>query len=281
MTRERLKDWAKLALNRSYWKSVLVAFILAFTAGTTTSSGSSSGEFSDIDFSNMSEEEILIIVGIIVAVMLIGFVMWIVGMLVKAFLLNPLQVGCQAYFCEGLEDQDAGLGLMGKGFKTNYKNVAKTMFFKDLYLFFWSLLSWIPVVIFIGGVTVCAIMENNLNLSGDNSFTGVVIVALGSVLFIGIILAMIPYIMKTYEYMMIPYILADNPDMESKEVFALTKKMMTGHKWEAFVLFFSFMGWYLLSIFTCGILNIFYVEPYRAYTVAAYYKVLRQKEDNL
>ncbi len=281
MTRERLKDWAKTALNRSYWKSVLVALILTATVGSSSSSGSGSGDLSEIDFSQMSEEEIIIILGVIAVVLFIGFMMWIVGMLIKAFLLNPLHVGCQAYFCEGLENPEVSLGLMGKGFKPNYKNVAKTMFFKDLYLFFWSLLSWIPVIIFLGGVLVCAIFEENLSVSGDDSLISVILIILGSLMVLGVILAMIPYIMKSYEYLLIPYILADNPDMERKEAFALTKKMMTGHKWEAFVLYLSFMGWYILSAFTCGILNIFYVEPYRAYTIAAYYKVLNQKNQAL
>ena len=73
------------------------------------------------------------------------------------------------------------------------------------------------------------------------------------------------------------YILADNPNMSSKEAFALTKKMMTGHKWECFVLNLSFLGWVFLSLCTCGILAIFYVEPYKAYTMAGFYKVRAQQ----
>ena len=65
--------------------------------------------------------------------------------------------------------------------------------------------------------------------------------------------------------------------MDTKEVFALNKKMMTGYKWEAFVLNLSFIGWVMLSLLTCGLLAIFYVEPYRAYTMAAFYKVRNQQ----
>lgn len=277
MTRERLKSWAKTALNRSYWKSVLVAFILSFTVGGTSSSSGSSSDLSNVNFDNMSEEEILILVGVLIAVLAIGFVIWVIGMLMKAFLFNPLHVGCQAYFCEGLENPDSSLGLMGKGFKTNYKNVAKTMFFRDLYLWLWSLLSWIPVAIFIVGLIIIGVYEESMGIYEMSAVSTIWIVLLCIVLFVGTIGAMIPYTIKVYEYWMIPYILADNPDMECKEVFALTKKMMTGHKWEAFVLQLSFIGWHLLSVCTCGILSIFYVEPYRAYTMAAYYKVMQQK----
>lgn len=275
MTREKLKNWAKTALNRSYWKAVLVGFILSFTAGTASSSGgSSSGDFSNVNFDNMSDEEIMIILGIMLVVIGIGFVLWIVGMLLKAFLFNPLHIGCQAFFCDGLENEDPDLALLGRGFKVNYKNVAKTMFFRDMYLSLWSMLSWIPTLLFIG-ICVFAIMME------DSGLTGIILIIGFLIFFAGLIAAMIPFIMKTYEYWLIPYILADNPDMECKEVFALTKKMMTGHKWEAFVLILSFIGWELLSICTCGLLSIFYVEPYKAYTLAGFYKVRVQQNNYL
>ena len=74
---------------------------------------------------------------------------------------------------------------------------------------------------------------------------------------------------------MIPYILADNPEMSKDEAFALSKKMMDGQKWNAFVLDLSFIGWELLSVLTCGLLSIFYVDPYRAATNAALYEALK------
>lgn len=272
MTREKLKNWAKTALNRSYWKAVLVGFILSFTTGTMSSSSSGgSSDVSDLNFENMSEEEILIILGVLAVVFAIGFVIWIVGMLLKAFLFNPLHIGCQAFFCDGLENEDPDLYLMGRGFKVDYKNVAKTMFFRDLYLWLWSLLSSIPTVVFIV-ICVFAVMM------GDSGLSAVILIIGALIFFVGLIAAMIPYIMKTYEYWLVPYILAENPEMECKEVFALTKKLMTGYKWEAFVLNLSFIGWNLLSVCTCGLLSIFYVEPYKAYTMAAFYKVRNQQE---
>ena len=76
---------------------------------------------------------------------------------------------------------------------------------------------------------------------------------------------------------MIPYLLAENPEMDYKTAFALSKKMMTGEKWNAFVLDLSFIGWMLLSICTCTILAIFYVNPYINMTNAQLYLALRQR----
>lgn len=85
------------------------------------------------------------------------------------------------------------------------------------------------------------------------------------------LLFLIPGIIKAYEYLMIPYILADNPGMDRKEAFAISKRMMDGEKWNAFNLQLSFIGWILLSVFTCGLLGIFYVSPYMEVTMAELY----------
>ncbi len=103
-----------------------------------------------------------------------------------------------------------------------------------------------------------------------NMFLMELFVFLWSLLFI------IPGIIKTYEYRMIPFILAENPDLDTKQVFALSKEMMTGNKWASFVLDLSFIGWIFLTIFTCGILAIFYVTPYMLMTDAYLYDTLKQ-----
>ena len=81
---------------------------------------------------------------------------------------------------------------------------------------------------------------------------------------------------KMYEYAMIPYILGDNPKMKWKEAFKLSKQMMKGNKWKLFVLDLSFLGWEILSLFTFGLLNIFYVNPYKVATNVELYEVLKK-----
>ena len=73
---------------------------------------------------------------------------------------------------------------------------------------------------------------------------------------------------------MIPYLLAENPNLTGEEAFALSKQMMNGQKWNAFVLDLSFIGWNILSGFTLGILSALYVQPYKNFTNAALYEEL-------
>ncbi len=83
-------------------------------------------------------------------------------------------------------------------------------------------------------------------------------------LFIGLwtLLLIVPGIVKSYEYRMVPYLLADDPNMTRQDAFRLSKELMYGQKWDTFVLDLSFIGWSLLSVCTCGLLAIFYVNPY-------------------
>lgn len=90
-------------------------------------------------------------------------------------------------------------------------------------------------------------------------------------------LFVIPGIIKSYEYMMVPYILAENPSMNRKEAFLISKQMMQGEKWNAFVLGLSFIGWEILSTVTCGILGILMVKPYEEATFAEFYSVNKEK----
>ena len=91
------------------------------------------------------------------------------------------------------------------------------------------------------------------------------------------LLLVVPGIVKHYEYLMVPYIIAENPAMDYIEAFQISKQMMDGEKMEAFIMDLSFLGWYLLSAVTCGLLAIFYVNPYVQASFAEMYTFNKQK----
>lgn len=99
-------------------------------------------------------------------------------------------------------------------------------------------------------------------------------IALWSLLFV------IPGIVKMYEYRMVPYIMADHPEMSWQEAFQRSKEMMYGSKWDTFVLDLSFIGWYLLSAITYGIVGILYSNPYYYATCAELYCTLNGETDS-
>ena len=87
----------------------------------------------------------------------------------------------------------------------------------------------------------------------------------------------IPGIVKAYSYRMVPFILKDNPDLSVTETITRSRQMMNGHKWAAFVLDLSFIGWHILTCITFGLVGIFWTNPYVANTNAALYLELRDK----
>ena len=89
------------------------------------------------------------------------------------------------------------------------------------------------------------------------------------------LLLIIPGIIKMYQYYMVPYILTDNPDMEYRAALDKSREMMEGNKWKTFVLGLSFILWDFLGALTFGIVEVFYVQPYRHLTFAALYRELR------
>ena len=249
-TRKELKEKGKKAFMLNYWKTVLVSLILVVLIGGAAGSVAGVGrrgndnkkepaiestieqsdsvtdaaeEFSDKVSNFDIPEEAAVVLGIFV--FLIGIIAAGISLAVNAFILNPIEVGCQRFFTRNL-NQKANIGEIIYAFDHNYLNNVKTTFLRDLYTILWTLLLIVPGII------------------------------------------------KAYEYRMIPYILADHPEMTTKEVFAKSKELMKGQKWRAFVLDLSFIGWEILSLLTARILGILYVTPYRCMTNAALYERL-------
>ena len=106
-------------------------------------------------------------------------------------------------------------------------------------------------------------------------------------------------IIKTYEYEMIPYILAENPEIERKKAFKLSKQMMKGNKWRSFVIDLSFYPWIiaitliiavasvlitgtplkstLIAEICCAVFMMLFLNPYKTATKAELYIALRKE----
>lgn len=94
--------------------------------------------------------------------------------------------------------------------------------------------------------------------------------------FLWYLLLIIPGIVKSYSYFMVPYILSDNPNVGTRRAVDLSNQMTRGHKFRMFVLDLSFLGWIFLGILACGI-GVLFVLPYIHATKAELYLELRQQ----
>ena len=91
------------------------------------------------------------------------------------------------------------------------------------------------------------------------------------------LLLIIPGIIKAFAYSMVPYILADCPNVTAREAMKLSMRMTKGYKGQLFVMGLSFIGWLLLGTLTLHILTIVFVGPYMYTTMAGYYNELKKR----
>lgn len=265
-TRKECKTWAKEALNRNYWKIVLVSFLaLVFCGGypgtgfrgATAASGDTGTQAAEVtvdpdeetagikvgmadtdtdaDSADSAQTTILVpekvrMVSITIFILLAMLAVVFLYIL-QALLVNPFRVGLGRFMLKSIDDR-AKVREVAYGFDHSYKNIVKTMFHYDMRVFLWSLLF------------------------------------------------IIPGFYKEYQYRLVPYILAEHPDMNYREVLQKSRDMMNGHKWRAFVLDLSFILWHIFGLITCGIGEIFYVSPYHNLTLAALYRKLSWEGDS-
>lgn len=259
--RAELKAQAKEALQRNYWKIVLVAAMMLLLGGGVGTTGigrnsrevvsedegmeekeydgeeSSPGEetsgkkhyFIKIDTSQ-NEVQLgawTIVAGVIGGIILLAIFLTVFAVIlaVDVFLFNPFSVGASRFMLKSVDDKAEVKEVM-YGFDHSYKNIVRTLFHRDIQILLWALLF------------------------------------------------IIPGIYKKYQYRMVSYIMAEHPDMEYRSALQMSSDMMYGHKWNAFLLDLSFILWHFLGTITCGIAEVFYVQPYQQLTGAALYRRL-------
>ena len=189
-------------------------------------------------------------------------------------------------------------GSSGGGSAGGAADIANTYFHPTISM----ALATVTITIAIVGMVLKIFVESNLKVGGakffilnqmgmqpefgtildgfkSGKYANIVLIMFLKELFIALwtMLFIVPGVMKSYEYYMVPYILAENPGMDSKSAFAISKRMMDGEKWDTFVLEISFIGWQILSLFTIGILGVAYVSPYLEATRAELYAYCKEK----
>lgn len=91
------------------------------------------------------------------------------------------------------------------------------------------------------------------------------------------LLLIVPGIIKSFSWAMVPYILSDDPTLDQKTAQQRSAEMMQGNKMRLFMLDLSFIGWFLLGILTLGIGLILWTAPYHEATIAEWYAELSGK----
>ena len=120
---------------------------------------------------------------------------------------------------------------------------------------------------------------NDMAFAFQNQYLNVVKVLLVNDILIALwtLLFIIPGVIKAYQYYLVPYLLADNPEMEGSEARELSTRMMEGEKMNTFILELSFILWNILSSLTLGIVGLLWVNPYIDATTAELYTAIKTR----
>lgn len=93
-------------------------------------------------------------------------------------------------------------------------------------------------------------------------------------IFLWALLLVVPGVIKALAYSQVEYIRAEKPEKEIIACLRESEELMYGHKLEYLIFQLSFIGWFVLSILTFGVLLI-YVIPYYHTAMAKYFRRLR------
>lgn len=146
--------------------------------------------------------------------------------------------------------------------------------------------------ILLGGVIGLGVSKFVLNLatnkeeaSFNDLFSGfnIYLKTVGLWIVISIIIAflslllIVPGIIAALMYSQVFFILSEDNTKSISQCLSESSKVMKGHKVDLFVLYLSFIGWWLLAAITFGI-GALYVYPYQQVTSANFYLALKNRQ---
>ena len=276
-TRKELKEKGKLSFKRNYWKAVLVSLLLVFMVRGAVNFGFGGRGGSNESDANAvtTQAEQSETVGQDQDIIELPEIVLNPSDLIDSDDPDSIPVGFTDFLIE-LRDTIGGIGILALVVGGILLFIVLFVVIAAIHAFLFNPLEAGTARFFVRNLNDKAEIRE-LAYCYDHGYLNVVKTVFLRDLYIVLwgLLLIIPGIIKSYEYRMVNYILAENPEMDTKEVFAMSRDMMRGNKWRAFVLDLSFLGWHLLSLITIGLAGIFYVFPYRNMTNAALYEFLR------
>lgn len=221
-SRAGVKERSKKMMSQNYAKMLIVGIILVISEASFNNIRSLESFIDELfvkhtyGYVELDAQIALIALGLV----MIGF-----------FVLNPLSVGVWKYYIDLNRDGHSDFSKLKFGFeRDNYKSIVKSLFRRDLYLIFWGLFLIASKVI-------------------ASSLTNAYIIEASYGILINIVFG-IPFTIllwsKILEYMLVPLILVDKPNIENSEPVRLSSKLMNRNKWNVFVYYLSFIGWSIL-----------------------------------
>ena len=230
---------ARDALSGRWLIAVLAGFIAALLGGTGSGNFSVNLPTEDLaqspEYTQILQQLLPLFIILAGIVLIIAIVLLVVSSFVK--------VGYARFNLELLKSRETPDISLLFHYARYLGNMLVATLLPALYIFLWTL-----------AIAIVTAVSVFLNIPPFLGFLGV-----------------IPITIITYNYAMVPYILAEDPTLPATQALARSKAMMYGNRFRLFCLELSFIGWSLLCVLTLGIGTLWLV-PYMAAAIAAFYK---------
>lgn len=188
------------------------------------------------------------------------FTITVVSILLGIVLGGALQLGMAHYFTNLTANRPASF----RNLFARFDILGKALWMKivtGFYILLWTLTGVIPA-------TVAAYLLT----------MGMAQALPGFALLFGMIGA-IPGVVAIYRYAMVPYLIAEFPDLLVRDAMKESKRLMDGNKWRLFCLNLSFIGWALMAFLLTMGFGSFILTPYMQAAEAAFYLKVTGREN--
>ena len=179
----------------------------------------------------------------------------ILSAVVSLFISAPLTLGWFRFCLRIARREDADLNRLFDGFRLFWKSNG---------------VAWLAGLLVILALLPAVIPFLMLPFLGVSLSTPLA----GSVFLLCVTPFLIPATLVALNYTLAFFILSDQPELPVTRVLARSRELMHGFRWKYACLTGRFIGWVLLSLFTCFI-GMLWVQPYFTVSTAHFYDDVR------
>lgn len=188
-------------------------------------------------------------------------IIWVINIII----VGAFTYGIVRFFINLIRHKNPQIENLFEGFKVFGKTILVNLVLL-VFKFLWSLLAVIAIVIFTFILAFQAVNSVQPNI-------GLIITYI--ILMLAITITLQIFLNR---YALTYYIFNDNNDLDIMAIVNRSVELMQGKKIELFLLYLSFIGWYILGIISLGI-GFIWINPYVKATVAAFYNNLVENNE--
>ncbi|GAA0177799.1 DUF975 family protein [Clostridium sediminicola] len=197
--------------------------------------------------------------------------------LINLVIAGPLIYGLSGFFLNIIRKNNIRIENLFSGFKRFGKSFLLNLVI-SIFTVLWWLAIMLPVIIISVIIITIIIMTTGFN-EGMNSVGNFessfgIFISFGIIIFLVSIIAFIICTIIIFRYKLAYYIYVDNNDYDIMDCIKQSKIMMKGFKIKLFLLYLSFIGWWILSCISLGI-GFLWLTPYIQTSTAIFYENLK------